>query len=119
VTGERGVQLRFDPIAAVTGTETTKEGISVAVRAEGPSLLIVAETFDRGWHASVDGRKMPVLETALGYLAIPLEPGGGTVRLTYRDPALKPAASLSLATLVLVVALAGWRLRGGAPSDRP
>lgn len=119
VTGERDVQIRFDPSATVSASESSRAGPSFTVHAKGPSLLVVAESFDPGWRATVDDRRVPVLEAALGYLAIPLEPGGGTVRLTYRDPALKLGASLSCATLALLCGLGALRRRSVAAGHRP
>ncbi|MCB1008160.1 MAG: hypothetical protein KDB94_04610 [Acidobacteria bacterium] len=118
-TGERDAQLRFDPSATVTTTLDTVDGASIHIEARGPALLVVAETFDPGWHATVLGEERPVLETALGYMAIPLEPGGGDVLLTFRDSLTWVGAAVSIATLALFAALLVFRGRKIAQSNRP
>lgn len=70
----------------------------LSYRASGPALLVVAETFDRGWEARAGDRRLPVCPTALGQLGVLLPPGQGELTLAYRDPWVKVGAALTLIT---------------------
>lgn len=111
VTGERGAELRFDPAARVVAAREAGDRIEVEVAARGPALLVVATTHDPGWSAARGGEALSVLQSGAGYLAVPLPPGGGTVRLVYRDPWLRPGAAVSGAALVALLGLAFARRR--------
>lgn len=118
VTGESDSEIRFDPGAAVVSVADGGDRVRVEVAARGPSLLVIASTFDPGWRAEIAGEPLAVLESGLGYLAVPVPPGGGSVELAYGDPWVRRGALLSLAGLVALALLAGWnvaRRRRGRP----
>lgn len=104
-------ELRFDPAARVVAAREAGDRIEVEVAARGPALLVVATTHDPGWSAARGGEALSVLQSGAGYLAVPLPPGGGTVRLVYRDPWLRPGAAVSGAALVALLGLAFARRR--------
>jgi len=118
VTGESDSEIRFDPAARVVAAEDDGSRLRCRVAARGPSLLVVASTYDSGWRAELDGRSLPVLESGLGYLAVPLPPGGGDVELAYVDPWLGPGVAISVVAVVGLALLAGLsfaRRRRGRP----
>lgn len=77
-----------------------------------PGLLVVAEAYDPGWRASIDGR--PVRPVPADHLltGIPLEAGTHRVELTYAPASLRVGLFASLAALAL---LAGLVIAGRAP----
>lgn len=78
----------------------------IAWRSPRRATLVVAETWDRGWRATVDGKPAPVIPVAGALLGVELEPGEGWLELRYRPPGLLSGAALSLAGLLgLAVAL--------------
>lgn len=118
VTGESGSEIRFDPDAAVVAVSDGGDRIRVEIAARGPSLLVIASTYDSGWRAGIAGEPLAVLESGLGYLAVPVPPGGGAIDLAYGDPWVRRGALLSLAGLVALALLAAWsvaRRRHGRP----
>jgi hypothetical protein len=118
VTGESGSEIRFDPDAAVVSVADGGDRVRVEVAARGPSLLVIASTYDPGWRAEIAGEPLAVLESGLGYLAVPLPPEGGVVELVYGDPWGRRGALLSLAGLGALALLAAWsvaRRRRGRP----
>jgi hypothetical protein len=65
--------------------EMARAGASrVFVRAEGPGLLVVAQGFDPGWSATVDGRDAPLMRVNHAQVAVPLGAGTHRVSLRYR-----------------------------------
>jgi hypothetical protein len=89
-----------------------------------PRLLVVAESWDPGWRARVDGRPRPVEAAAGALLGVRLGPGAGRVELRYRPPGLLAGSAVSaaalLALLVVPAAARGprsrQRHRGGGPA---
>lgn len=76
-----------------------------------PATLVVAETWDPGWTARVDGRDVAVQPVDGALLGVPLGGGNssGRLELRYRPPGIAAGALLSLLALV---ALAGAGFRG-------
>jgi uncharacterized membrane protein YfhO len=77
-------------------------GNRIEVRAEGPGLLVVAESWDPGWSARVDGAPAGVLRVNQAQLGIPLGPGTHRVFLRHR-----PAGFAAGVALALLAAAAG------------
>jgi len=72
-------------------------------RAPRSGLLVVAETWDRGWSAEVDGRPVAVLRVDGALLGARLGPGSGRLTLRYRPPGIAAGAALSLGGLALLL----------------
>jgi hypothetical protein len=72
-------------------------GSRVEVRAEGPGLLVVAQSWDPGWSASVDGRPAAVLRVNHAQIGVPLAAGTHRVALRYRARGLVAGAWLAAA----------------------
>lgn len=85
------------------------------VRARGPGLLVVGEHFDPGWEASIDGRRVPVLETDLAAMGVPLPAGDVAVRLRFVPVGLRAGLAIALACAgALAVAAVAHRKRSAA-----
>ncbi|MCH7665691.1 MAG: YfhO family protein [Acidobacteria bacterium] len=67
-------------------------------------LAVVNTTFDRGWHAQLDGRDIPVHRTVLGQIALELPPGHHVLDLRFRTPYLGVGMALTLFTMLAVLA---------------
>jgi Bacterial membrane protein YfhO len=78
----------------------------IAWRTGAPRLLVVAESWERGWSAHAGGRALPVEAVAGALLGVRLGPGAGRVELRYRPPGLLAGAALSLAALVVLAGIA-------------
>lgn len=74
----------------------------------GQSLL-VQETWDPAWQATVDGRRLPVRKDIMGFMVIDAPPGSGTVRLEFAMP-LENRIGWGLTALTLL-ALTGLAIR--------
>jgi hypothetical protein len=86
---------------------------------EAPGILVFVEQFDRGWHATVDGKATPIARANLIMRALPLEPGSHRIVLEYRIPGLVPGSVTSLVSLLVIVLLALRPGRGQRRSLQP
>lgn len=84
------------------------EGGRLDVLAEGPGLLVIAEGWDRGWSAAVDGEAAPLFRVDHAQMALPLPAGRHRISLRYRPPGLWGGAILSVAA---AFGLAAWWAR--------
>jgi hypothetical protein len=116
-------ERRFDPAATVVleappspaPAATTGLRGTATYRATGPQraeidvetptggVMLVRNSFDPNWHATVDGEPAPVLP-ADGFLqAVAVPPGRHLVVLSYDDPTIGLGVLASLATTVLTL----------------
>lgn len=84
-------------------------GARLDVRAEGPGLLVVAEGWDPGWRATVDGRPSRLLRVNHVQMAVPLPAGTHRVALRHRARGLFAGAAMAAAA---AVGLLVWWWRG-------
>lgn len=83
--------------------------LKLEVRSAGESVLVVFNTFERGWRASVDRKPQPVLAADAAFQGIRLAPGEHVVELEYKPRGL--AAGIAAAALgVLGVVICAFRM---------
>jgi hypothetical protein len=121
------VNTGSDPIPAVQPVHTASESVQIVsyepdrielkVHADADGALVLSETYEKGWHARVDGRKAPVDEAYGVIRAVPVSAGDHTVVLTYDPWSLRYGFYLSLfgaaLSLAVIGAFAVRRLRAG------
>jgi len=76
-----------------------------------PGLVVLADSYHRGWRAFVDGVPARVLPTNHAFRGVVVEPGRHRVRFEYHAPGLARGA-LASALALGVAGLAGWRYLG-------
>ncbi len=73
------------------------------VRLEGnltrPALLVFADAWHPGWHASVDGKPVDVHRVNIAFRGIPLTAGNHTIEMWYAPASLFPGIVISLIAL--------------------
>lgn len=79
--------------------------LTVDVETPGPALLRVADLWFPGWAATVDGRPARVLRADYLLRAVPVPAGHHRVQFRFDSPAMRRGLSVSLASLVAVLAL--------------
>ena len=91
------------------------EGRRLELRVFGPGLLVLAQSFDPGWSARVDGAPAPVTRVNDVQMAVPLPAGPHRVTLRHEPRGLR--AGIAAASLtVLGFVLAFVRSRGALPA---
>ncbi len=78
------------------------------VRAEGPGLLVIAESWDPGWSAESDDRAATLLRVNHSLMGTPLLPGVHRVVLRHRSPGFLAGCALAAAS-ALGIAVLAWR----------
>ena len=79
--------------------------------------LVVAETWDPGWRAWIDGRPVAVERLDGILMAVPVGPGSGSIELRYHPDGF--ALGMVLSALGLCVLVAGAWQRAGRSESRP
>ena len=81
-----GIRPSAAPPGHDTITQVSPEDIRISVDATAPSLVVVRNSFDNLWNATVDGRPVHMLAADYFLQAVPVPKGHHEVRLRYRDP---------------------------------
>jgi hypothetical protein len=87
------------------------------VSAKRASLAVVSQSWYPGWHATVNGRPVPVTRTDLTLTGVPIPPGTSRVVLSFQPASMTFGIVISAATTFAVLGIAmtyWWR----APSRR-
>jgi hypothetical protein len=100
----RGVSFPAETQASVANVFRDEPG-RIEVRAEGPGVLVVAETWDRGWSAATDGAAVPLLRVNHAQMGLLLGPGLHRAVLRYRVPGLAAGTAVASLTLAALLAL--------------
>ncbi len=104
---------KISPVEGTTpGTATYREerpeDVRIDVTANGPSLVLVRNAWERGWSATVDGRPARLVRADSFLQAVPVTAGHHEVRLVYREPAIgEGLLGSAVAWGMFAVALAG------------
>jgi hypothetical protein len=89
--------------------------VRLEVDARRPALVVLADTWDPGWRATVDGRPAEVLRANVTFRAVVVPAGHHLVEMVYRPPAASVGLAVSLASLGAALAgLVASRRRAGA-----
>jgi hypothetical protein len=86
---EAPVDLPAECRGAAEITTETPARIVVAARMETAGLLVLADRWDKGWRANVDGRPAPILVTDQAVRGVVLPPGPTTIEFRYQSASVK------------------------------
>ena len=65
--------------------EITPEDVRITVTSDDPALVVVRNSYDPGWSATVDGEPAPLLATDYLVQGVAVPSGTHEIRLVYRD----------------------------------
>jgi len=91
---------------------------TVRVTSETPGLLVVAERFDPGWSARVDGAPAEVLEVDLSALGVRVPKGAHEVELRFFPRGLAAGLAIAFATGIALLLAETSRRRQAAGSPQ-
>jgi len=91
---------------------------SARVRVFSPTdaVVLVRNTYDTHWHATVDGAPSPVLRADYFLQGIPVKAGTHTIVLTYSDPSFKVGMAGSAMVIVAMLGTAAFLRRRRRPA---
>ncbi len=96
------------PIRPATITSYGEGEVVVEAEASVPGYLVLTDSADPAWTATVDGEARPILTANYLFRAVALEPGRHEVRFVYTSAGLAPGAMITLAAAFLI----GWLMLG-------
>ncbi|OGV60024.1 MAG: hypothetical protein A2X45_12675 [Lentisphaerae bacterium GWF2_50_93] len=88
----------------------SQKRISGTINVPGTRMLVFTFPYDRGWKATVDGKRTDLEVVDFGLTGLILPKGEHTVELRYRPPFIMEGAAVSLIGLLLYAMLAAVRL---------
>lgn len=84
------------------------------VKTPASGLLVVTQSYDKGWTAEVDGRPVAVFPTDLAFLGVPVPAGEHYIQIRYMPRSFHMGLLVSLSTVLImsiIVAIEIVRLR--------
>jgi hypothetical protein len=93
--------------------------ITVSVRMETPGLVVLADLWDKGWRAYLDGKRVPILRTNHAIRGVVVPAGSGTLEFRYEPASFAWGLRLAGAAAVILLAWLGFRLRNSSPPTLP
>lgn len=107
------------PPARVALRRESPGTIVVDVAQDAPGLLVVTESWDRGWRATVDGEEAEVVIADVAFLGVVVPAGRHEVRLRYAPASFRWGLLVTLLTgAALAAAVLLERRRGSAAPRR-
>jgi hypothetical protein len=108
------------PPASAEYRSNGTQASSISVDSPTSGVLLVRNVFDRYWHATVDGRSVPVLRADGLVQAVAVPAGTSEVVLRYDDPWIGYGLAVQLAAWIVVLgAIVVLRRRESRSAARP
>ena len=96
-------------------TRDEPERVEVATDSPSPAYLFLADTYDPGWSATVDGRPAPIRPAQVAFRAVYLPPGGHVVAFRYRPAGFRTGLAITGIGLLATLLALAWPRPVGAP----
>ncbi|HEV3165714.1 MAG TPA: YfhO family protein [Isosphaeraceae bacterium] len=87
------------------------ERVEIRTSSAGPAYLVLADTFDPGWSATVDNRPASIRPAYVAFRAVFLPEGEHTVIFTYSPAGFAMGRAISLGGLAVAALLLAWPRR--------
>ena len=98
--------------------EEKSDRLRIEADLSGPGYLVLTQTFDRGWGATLDGQRATVERANLAFQAVRVPAGHHVVELTYRPPLLLYGLFVSGTALLVGLGWVGVSILGGSLDPR-
>ncbi len=93
--------------------EDAPSRVTVELDSTAGGFLYLADTWNSGWSATVNGEPAPVYPANHAFRAVPVPPGPVRVGFVYTPPGLRLGLGITLAGFVALGALVWWPRRRG------
>jgi hypothetical protein len=94
----------------------------IVVRTRAQAIVLIRNSYDGMWHATVDGGPAPLLPADFVLQGVPIPPGRHVIELRYDDPTIGyglAGSAVSIAALLAGAAVARRRRVRAGPARRP
>lgn len=88
----------------------TPTNIKVAIQMQTPGLVVLADQWDKGWRATLDGKPVPILRTNHAVRGVVVPAGNATLEFRYMPGSLVIGLWLAAMAAVLIGGAVGWHL---------
>lgn len=122
------IDPKFDPryeiiiskdlnISSVTGkgvakiTSYTSNIVKIQTQTQSEEILVLADQYEEGWHAKIDGREVSISPANLIFRAIKIPSGKHEVVFNYYPKSFDTGLKISGITLVLLILLSSFAMR--------
>lgn len=95
--------------AVVEWRKNTPNGLRLSVSSSRPGWLVLLDTWESGWKATVDGKAVDVRQADYNFRAVPVPAGTSTVTFSYRPRPVFVGAAVSSLALAAIGLLLFWR----------
>ena len=85
--------------------------IRVEANADGHGWLVVADSLQAGWEATIDGKRTDLVQADHGVVAVPVPEGTHIIDLRYRPRGRPFTLALTALGLMTVLGMAGAEIR--------
>jgi hypothetical protein len=92
---------RFDAHASITDYRNLRVKIHASLNS--PGVLVLADSFDPGWRAFVNGTEAEILRANLFFRAVLLEPGNHLVEFRYQPRSFSVGLTVSSTTVAILI----------------
>ena len=100
--------------AATRVDELLPDRTSITAELSAAGYVVVVDTYDPGWRATVDGVAAPLLRANMAFQAVPVGPGRHRIELAYRPRSVTIGVITTLGALACALAVAAWGARVAA-----
>jgi uncharacterized membrane protein YfhO len=91
--------------------------IRMTTTAPSPQLLVLSESWHRGWEVRVNSETRPVVRVFGDFLGCVVGPGAQEVEFSFRPSSFRVGAWVSLASTALMLVVFGLAWRAGIGRD--
>lgn len=99
------------PPATVQWNEDRPNRVLLTVDTPRAGWLVLLDSWDPGWRATVDGKSTEVLRADYGFRAVPVPAGASTVTFSYRPTQVLVGAWISCISVVAILGTCAFLLR--------
>jgi Bacterial membrane protein YfhO len=100
--------LKPGPAGSVAILDRQTGSVTLVADLSRPGYVVLLDRYDPNWHATLDGREVPILVANVMFRAVACPAGHHVVHFYYRQKGLRAGFALALGTLI-VVSLVFWR----------
>jgi Bacterial membrane protein YfhO len=93
---------------AVRIVEERSDRVALEADLRVPAFVVLADSFDPGWRATLDGTPVPVLRANLVFRAIRVPAGRHRIEMVYRPRALVVGLAVSAVAVLFALMLLAW-----------
>jgi hypothetical protein len=92
--------------------EERSDRVVLEAELAAPAYVVLADSYDPGWRATLDGSPAPVLRANLAFRALRVPAGRHRIEMVYRPRALLAGLAVSATALAVVIALLAPKKKG-------